>query len=117
MLTMPRVTSSEFPAATDVRDDMRTRMAAAFAAGLFLGAALGVLLAPMPGRASRDWLVTHGREARRRVTPLFHPQEVSAIIRTRGVRGLWEILQHRAGQPQPQAESSAAASPQDPRLA
>jgi hypothetical protein len=53
MLTMPRVSASKFPAATDVRDDVLTRMAAAFAAGVFLGAALGVLLAPVPGRTSR----------------------------------------------------------------
>jgi hypothetical protein len=113
MLTMPRATSSAFPAATGVRDDMFTRMAAAFAAGLFVGAALGVLLAPMPGRASREWLVTHGREARRRVTPLFHPHEVSATIRTRGVRGLWDLLQKRSGQQEDHRESPRARSRED----
>ena len=92
-------------------DDVPLRTAAAFAAGLFLGAALGVLLAPVPGRKSREWVVTRGREVGRRVTPLFHPHEVSKIIRTRGVRGLWEVLQHRSGHENGQADTPAASFP------
>ncbi len=76
---------------TDNGDHTGT-LVVAFASGLAVGAALGVMLAPTPGRDTRGWIAERGRTARRGITPLLHPQEAMAVIRERGVRGLLDAM-------------------------
>ena len=72
----------------------QVRLVAGFATGLLTGACLALLLAPAPGRETRQWMAAQGRAARRRTGQLLHREQLTAVIRRSGVLGLADIL-HR----------------------
>jgi gas vesicle protein len=63
--------------------------------GLVVGAALGILLAPASGKDTRHWIAKNSDGARRQVARLFDREELAAIVRQRGVRGLADVLRWR----------------------
>jgi len=77
---------------------------AGLACGLTVGAVLGLLLAPKPGRDSRAWIANRSRQAGRRAKVLLDVSAVRDIIRRRGILGLRDAWQKprdatRAGGP------------------
>jgi hypothetical protein len=72
-----------------------------FACGVLVGTALGLVFAPAPGRDTRRWITTRTGDIYRSAAPLFHPSELGAIVRQRGVRGLLDALHRESPAPTP----------------
>ncbi len=79
----------------------RVEFVAGFTCGVLAGAALALLMAPAPGRETRQWIATQGRAARRRTGQLLHAEQLGAIIRRSGVVGLADVLRRRRADEQP----------------
>jgi hypothetical protein len=90
--------------------------------GIGCGVAVGVLLAPAPGRDSREWILARGRATRHRTAAFLHLHGAMDIMRRRGAIGLLDFLQRRekgeaagtdqASPPAGTAESAHAAEAQ-----
>jgi hypothetical protein len=84
---------------TTDEDDALAPIVAGFVCGVVVGAAVGILFAPVRGRETREWIARHGRQAGRRAADLLDPAQATAVIRQRGIRGLVEMLRFRAPRP------------------
>ena len=70
-----------------------TEFLTGLACGLTAGAILGLLLAPKPGRDSRQWITARSREVGGRAKTFLHASSVKDILRRRGVLGLRDAWQ------------------------
>lgn len=61
--------------------------------GLTVGAVLGLLLAPKPGRESRAWIGNRSLQAGRQAKAFLNSSAIRDIIRRRGVLGLRDVWQ------------------------
>ena len=63
--------------------------------GVGCGAAIGLMIAPAPGRNSREWILARGRIVRLRTAAFLSRHDAMTIVRRRGVLGLADILRTR----------------------